>query len=222
MAWLFFNVGALAALVAFFAVFLAPFFGRFANAADQVVLHGLSLFVWFLLQCEYRARPDQVGLTRGAFGSARVWGWALFAAGVDALPACLVASAYYLLNPTARSHSWAFAHELASVPRDRLIFAATFGVLIAPVTEEVLCRGYFYLILRQNWGGRAAALISSAAFALMHVGHGFGCIWIFAISLVYVYANNRARSLVPSLASHVAGNALVLLLAPLRFCADLA
>jgi membrane protease YdiL (CAAX protease family) len=94
--------------------------------------------------------------------------------------------------------------------------------LIAPVTEEVLCRGYFYLILRQNWGGRAAALISSAAFALIHVGHGFDRIWIFAISLVYVYANNRARSLVPSLASHVAGNALVLLLAPLRFCADLA
>jgi len=97
--------------------------------------------------------------------------------------------------------------------RAAVIFMA---VIMAPVAEEVIFRGYFYGVIR-SYGGRLPALLtSSLLFAAIHVHLpsllGLG---ILAIILCMVY--ERTGSLWASIAMHAAFNAstiVVLILWP--------
>ena len=97
--------------------------------------------------------------------------------------------------------------------RAAVIFMA---VIMAPVAEEVIFRGYFYAVIR-NYGGRLPALLtSSLLFAAIHVHLpsllGLG---ILAVILCLVY--ERTGSLWASITMHAAFNAstiLVLILWP--------
>lgn len=86
--------------------------------------------------------------------------------------------------------------------------------MIGPFLEELLFRGYLYLIFRQNWGRRWAALISSAIFAIGHFGNAFVAVDVFFTSLLDIYLDNKARSLAPSTVGHAAYN---LVLSVIRF-----
>jgi membrane protease YdiL (CAAX protease family) len=75
--------------------------------------------------------------------------WALTAMGLPAEGQRVVLEA--LANPSTR---W---------------FVVAFAVLVAPVTEEWFFRGFLFPALRNRMGFAAAALLSSAAFGVVHV-----------------------------------------------------
>ena len=71
--------------------------------------------------------------------------------------------------------------------------------LVAAFAEEALYRGYPFQVLAQTFGGIAAALVTSAAFAFAHAANPnvgtFGLINIFLAGLLLSAAYLRTRSL---------------------------
>lgn len=80
--------------------------------------------------------------------------------------------------------------------------------LIAPIAEELLFRGFVYAALRNHLSALPAILLSSVAFALMHVNTpGNWQILVFGVVLGVLY--ERTRSVIPCVICHALNNLLV-------------
>ena len=102
-------------------------------------------------------------------------------------------------------------------PMERLFLDATsalliagFGVLIAPLVEELLFRGFFFPVVARRHGSAAAVAATAGLFAVLH-GPQYGWAWQNFLLLVYVgvvFGTVRARtgSVVPSTLIHAAYN----------------
>ncbi len=99
--------------------------------------------------------------------------------------------------------------ELFRDPMSAFLLAA-FGVLIAPIIEELLFRGFMYPVVERAHGAAAAVLATAAVFSLVH-GQQYGWAWQNLLLLGFVgvvFGTIRAvsRSLVPSTLAHAAYN----------------
>jgi len=93
---------------------------------------------------------------------------------------------------------------------DRLPFIF-YAVIIAPVVEELIFRGYLFGVARRYCGFWAAAATVSLLFAAIHVHlPAFGGLFVLAMAFTVVY--ERAGSLWASIVMHVAFNATTLVL----------
>lgn len=84
-------------------------------------------------------------------------------------------------------------------------------VLVAPVTEELLFRGWLLHDLEQRYGRTPALLWSSALFGLVHI-EASAVIYATLAGLVLGTVALRARSTLASIAMHAGVNAMPLLL----------
>jgi membrane protease YdiL (CAAX protease family) len=83
-------------------------------------------------------------------------------------------------------------------------------VLIAPIIEEILFRGFIYTAIRNKFGRRMAYLLSTILFAGLHANLiGFLPISVLGILLAYLY--EHTGSLIPSITVHVTHNSLIAL-----------
>ena len=87
---------------------------------------------------------------------------------------------------------------------------ALFGILIAPIAEEIAFRGFLYPALRP-WTGRIlAALLTSLPFALLHaqqVAHAWGPLaMVFLVSMMLVAIRERTGSVAASALVHACYN----------------
>ena len=99
---------------------------------------------------------------------------------------------------------------LKSVKEDPFIFFLTLIsiVIIAPLVEEVLFRGLLQRYIKRWLGNKAALLLSSLSFAMMHfqMAQGIGNIplvislFVFALYLGFIY--EKKKSLVASITLH--------------------
>ena len=87
---------------------------------------------------------------------------------------------------------------------------ALFGILIAPIAEEIAFRGFLYPSLRPWTGKILAAILTSIPFALLHaqqVGHAWGPLaMVFLVSLVLVAVRERTGSVAASALVHACYN----------------
>jgi len=98
-----------------------------------------------------------------------------------------------------------------------LVFVAL--VVLAPVTEETLLRGFFLGSLRRRFRFLAAALVTSAVFAALHLGGGEpgdGLLWVaavdtFVLSLVLCYLREKTGRLWASILLHATKNFIAFL-----------
>lgn len=88
-------------------------------------------------------------------------------------------------------------------------------VIIPPITEEILFRGYLFGRLLQNIRFRYAAIITSIVFASLHLQFGSGAplLWIaaidtFILSLFLCYIRFKSSSLWPAILLHMIKNAI--------------
>lgn len=101
------------------------------------------------------------------------------------------------------------------------IMVALLAVLTAPLIEEVVYRGVIFSSVEGLWGGRAAIVVSTLIFALVHVPQYWGS-WaanaaILSLSLALTLLRYRTGSLLPCVATHLVYNAIqaaLLLVAP--------
>lgn len=88
-------------------------------------------------------------------------------------------------------------------------------VILPPLVEEVLARGFLYTGLKTKLPIWAAAVITSVMFAVAHLQFGSGAplLWVaaidtFTLSLVLVYLRERTGNLGASIALHMLKNGL--------------
>jgi membrane protease YdiL (CAAX protease family) len=86
-----------------------------------------------------------------------------------------------------------------------LIFVA--GIVIAPLVEEIFFRGFVFTGLREKYGWVAAALISAALFAVVHL-QPLTMLPIFLMGLIFAYLYQRTESIWPAMIMHFATNTL--------------
>lgn len=84
---------------------------------------------------------------------------------------------------------------------------AAVAIVLAPVTEELLCRGYLLHVWGLKWGTRRAVLLTSVLFGALHLelehvisGFAHGLV----LSILYL----QTRSLVVAVVVHSANNLL--------------
>ena len=97
-------------------------------------------------------------------------------------------------------------------------------VILAPIGEEILVRGYLYSGLRKAMPKIYAAVVTSLIFASAHLPEGkVGLLWIgfidtFTLSMVLVFLRERTKGLYAGMTLHALKNGVayyVLYLAPL-------
>lgn len=84
------------------------------------------------------------------------------------------------------------------------------AVVLAPVTEEILFRGYLFGALSMSLPMWATQIVTATLFGLVHgMGHA---IPIGVLSLLFGYLRQRYRSLWPSIVAHMVHNGLTVTL----------
>jgi len=80
------------------------------------------------------------------------------------------------------------------------------GVIVAPIVEESLFRGFLFAGFRQRYGFQTAALLSSALFAIAH--HQLAAlIPTFVLGYIFSHLYQRSNSIFPSMLLHFLVNA---------------
>lgn len=92
-------------------------------------------------------------------------------------------------------------------PQYEYILAFISLVVLAPVAEEVLFRGYLFGKLQKNVATWIAILISSAVFAAVHLAWNVG-IDVFALGIVLCLLRILSKSLWPSILLHMLKNGI--------------
>ncbi len=89
-------------------------------------------------------------------------------------------------------------------------------IVVAPVFEELLCRGIILESIRAKWGVWAACLLSSVMFAVMHF-HPSASINALVVGIILSYIYVRSDSLFAPIILHAFNNALAYMLIWLGF-----
>lgn len=129
---------------------------------------------------------------------------------------------YYLLAGTALSFAVGLlGHFLPfppTLPIDKFFQDASsawlmtiFGITMAPLVEELFYRGFLYPVLARRLGVAVSAVITSAAFALMHsaqLAHAWAPLFVlFLVGLALTTTRIVTRSVVPGVLMHIGYNA---------------
>lgn len=92
-----------------------------------------------------------------------------------------------------------------------LVFASL--VMLPPIAEEIMFRGFLFSSLRQKFRFRIAAVVTSILFGVAHLQFGSGAplLWVaaidtFVLSLVLCYLREKTGSLWPSILLHAIKN----------------
>jgi len=106
--------------------------------------------------------------------------------------------------------------NVAGTPELALVFASL--VILPPLVEEILVRGFLYSGLRAQLPKIHAALITSLLFAVAHLQFGSGAplLWVaaidtFILSMVLVYLRELTGSLWASIGLHALKNGIAFL-----------
>jgi membrane protease YdiL (CAAX protease family) len=99
--------------------------------------------------------------------------------------------------------------------RPSALLLGAFGVLVAPLMEELLFRGFFYPALARWTGAAASMIITASAFTLLH-GAQLGYSWaplllIFVVGVTLTVIRMRTNSVATCVIVHMTYNFVLLL-----------
>jgi uncharacterized protein len=97
--------------------------------------------------------------------------------------------------------------------RTDVLWLMAFGILVAPLVEETIFRGFLYPVFARKWGLTAGILVTGTLFGLMHAAQlwpAFAQIGLLIIvGIVLTLARARARTVLASYLMHVSYNAFL-------------
>ena len=92
------------------------------------------------------------------------------------------------------------------------------GVLVAPVLEETIFRGYIYPVAARSFGVTGGVLFTGTIFGLLHASQlwgGWGQIALLVVvGIVFTYARAATHTVVASYLMHVSYNSFLFLAWP--------
>ncbi|MFZ0820526.1 MAG: CPBP family intramembrane glutamic endopeptidase [Candidatus Acidiferrales bacterium] len=94
--------------------------------------------------------------------------------------------------------------------RGTYLLFMVYGILIAPVVEETLFRGFLYPIVARRFGLPAGVLVSGILFGMLHASQlwgGWGSIGlIIGVGIVFSWVRARSKTVLASYLLHIAYN----------------
>lgn len=181
----------------------------------------LSQIIWLSASLLVAARTFRFGLRRGMGLDMRHWifdtarGLLGFMAVFSVCYALLAVGEYLLKTFThisPRQHE--LLQMLSQLPSGWLVLAIFMATVLAPIVEEVFCRGLVQSMLRAHTGSPwGAILISGAFFALLHVNsEPQATLALFALAVVLGYNYERCGRLYPAILIHAVFNGVNIIL----------
>ncbi len=137
----------------------------------------------------------------------RATGWRPIVFGTLGTVALSIAVSQIGLDPQGVRQAVDLAREPAMMLAGLAVLAG-----LAPLAEELVFRGLLYGWLEGRWGGAAAWIASSLAFAAAHVEPAHA-ILVLPLGLLFGWLRWRTGSLWPSLVAHTANNGLAVVAA---------
>jgi hypothetical protein len=93
---------------------------------------------------------------------------------------------------------------------DAACLLAAFGILVAPLVEEILFRGFIFVAVERSWGVAHAVWITAVLFGLVHVPQLIGgipqMVAILGVGLVLGWVRAATRSLAACYFIHLSYN----------------
>ena len=223
--WSFWEVIALAVITVVAMVVLRPRYGLFRASSllacnpwieslkrPEVIVGGQLLAYFLILLLMYRMVSAQTG---GNVLQAIRWNWprnwgAYLLAGIG-LELCLVPFAYLLPMP-----KHAPIDDFFRTARDAYVLSL-FGVLFAPLFEELFFRGFFYPALARRLGMIPSILTTALAFASIHASqlkYSWGPVLvIFLVGVALTTVRAIKKSLAATVLMHMAYNGTIFIAA---------
>ncbi|HHN74670.1 MAG TPA: CPBP family intramembrane metalloprotease [Acidobacteria bacterium] len=165
--------------------------------------------IWLHARLRARGRNwVEIGLRAAHPGREVLWGLAA------APPAWLTVTSVGLLAERLGLPEFLYKQSGAaqifdvSTPAD-IVMVGLIGVVLAPLFEEIVFRGFLLTSLRHRWGDLAALLASSAIFGAIH---GEGILTVGLLGLVFGALTVWRSSLWPAICAHGVINGVSLLL----------
>ncbi|MFN3532924.1 MAG: lysostaphin resistance A-like protein [Candidatus Brocadia sp.] len=90
-----------------------------------------------------------------------------------------------------------------------LVCLIVFGIVIAPLIEEIMFRGFLQPALKNSLGRRYAIVASASLFAAVHMDI-FAFFQIFILGMLLGYLYEKTQTLVASVMVHILHNSLTL------------
>ncbi|MEA3187220.1 MAG: protease family protein [Chthoniobacter sp.] len=103
-----------------------------------------------------------------------------------------------------------FLDAAQSSNRFSLVLTLFLGVIVAPVAEEFLFRGYLYGVMKRYCGTLSAMVLSSALFAAIHLNLS-SLPSLFVLALCFVIAYETTGSILVNMSMHALFNATMFL-----------
>ncbi len=165
-----------------------------------VALAGALAATWFMLRMVDHRDWRAVDMSReAAHPRLLVVGWLVGTGAIVVTCALLFATGLLRVLPVDAATSWVGAATRVTVV-----------LLPAALAEEIVCRGYLLSVLREGAGTRTAVLLTSAAFALLHIwnpGATVGSVLVVLLAGVFLATVRLALgSLYAAWMAHLAWN----------------
>lgn len=126
---------------------------------------------------------------------------------------------YYFLNPLLPNLPVRFVFPSAMIIGNAIIITSV--VIVAPITEEVIFRGYLFDAFMRNFRLRASVILTSILFALAHARQlefeTVPTLIILALGAVFAILRHRTKSLLVPIAFHAIYNLVYIVLGALNF-----
>lgn len=177
----------------------------FVVTADALIVLG----VWYLL---WRKRQTfkNIGLSKPLFSDA---GKALIAYICYVILFVIISSVAKKIAPSLNLEQEQQLGFEANKGLANLVLAGVSLVILPPIVEEILCRGYLFTGLRSRMKLIPAAIITSLVFAAAHLQFGSDAplLWVaaidtFVLSLVLVYLREKTGRLAAPMFLHAYKN----------------
>lgn len=169
-------------------------------------------FVWAAVRAGSRQGREALGLRFDAVLPHAVTGLLAYLALIPVLLAL-----FALMNRLMQLFSWqpepqAVVQMYLKPASEPYLLPLTFFVaVLGPVMEETLFRGFAYGGLRRRLGVTGAAVVTSLAFAFLHLNWA-ALVPVFLLGMVLAYLYEHSGSLVPSMTLHVLHNVVMVAL----------
>lgn len=167
-------------------------------AASIIFYFGIAIGVFAVAKWQDRSKwRDLIGWWPFRLFDGRIW--AIIIAALVYSIAANGALGHFLAHPPAQ----------LTIPADSTAAMTLFvlAVVFAPVTEELVFRGWFYTGLRYNWGVWPALLVTSALFAAAHYERThFYALAVFPIGLALGAIRECTGSVKASIFFHAINN----------------
>lgn len=167
-------------------------------------------YVFYIVCIEYRQSVTALGLSLVNLSGNIKQGVKRYAI---TLPVIILAgfvinliSSYYGQAPQMQEIVQWVLEEKSVFVLGSLIF---FGVVVAPVMEEIMFRGFLQPALKNSLGRRYAITITASLFAAVHMDI-FAFLQIFILGMLLGYLYEKTQTLVASIVVHILHNSLTL------------